>query len=235
MTCDLYNYAGDHVYGQTEEEMQLADSRSDELTGSKLGGNIWARLMGGNDSVNLYSGMNNFVNCNAGYDFIHLRSYLSTTNTDGNILGGRDDDYILIEYGATWGYGEGNIINGNKGNDEIINHGKCPQLRGGADNDRIENRGGDCNVWGDDGADTFVPWARTMQRVDSAGVITGGDLGGLMEIMDFSASEGDTLDLTLLGGDYDKSHVDSNGDGLIDTALSAADGPICCIVYSTIL
>ena len=219
---DLRYIAEDYVIGDTYERMQAA-SGDDWVDGSLVGGSVWARLMGGNDVINLFTGLNNFVNGNAGNDVINLAAS-PDGYSDGNILGGRDNDWIIIHEGAVWGVDEGMIINGNKGDDLIENYGKCYQLRGGADNDRIINYGGTCFVWGDRGADTFVPWALN----------TNGDFGGFMEINDFNPYEGDTLDLSNLGT-YNKLHYDANSDGITDTAFSNVNGPLACLVYSNIL
>ena len=218
---DLRNEAEDWVVGDTYERMQLL-SGFDKLDGSLVGGSVWARLMDGYDIINLTSGLNNFVNGNAGNDIINL--FASPDGySDGNILGGRDMDFITIHPGATWGVGEGMIINGNRGDDELKNYGSCHKLRGGADNDLIINYGGSCDVWGDRGADKFVPWALN----------TNGEWGGIMRIMDFNPYE-DTLDVINLGT-YNKLHYDANGDGITDTAFSNVNGPLACLVYSNML
>ena len=218
---DLTGTAEDWVVGSTEEQMQ-ACSGDDTILGSTLGYSVWARCMGGNDFIQLQSGLNNFVNGNSGSDTINL--YASSDGyQDGNILGGADNDVITVASG-TWGVLEGNIINGNNGNDTMINYGNCKQLRGGKDNDRIINYGGDTDVWGDKGADTFVPYAVDVNN----------NWGGIMTIRDFNASEGDVIDLTAIGS-YRKLHYDSNEDGLIDTTFGHVNGPLACLVYSAVL
>ena len=219
---DLRNIASDYVVGGTAEQMQAA-AGDDWIEGSLLDGSIWARCMGGNDTVRLSSGLNNFVNGNNGNDDIHLLAS-PTGYSDGNVLGGADNDVITIHQGATWGVGAGKIINGNRGNDVLHNYGNCYQLRGGSENDTIINYGGSANVWGDRGADTFVPYALDLN----------GNWGSHMTIMDFNPNEGDRLDLSKLGA-YDKLNYDSNGDGLIDTAYSNVNGPLACLVYSVAL
>ena len=196
--------------------MQAA-SGDDYIYGSEFGASLWARCMGGNDRVSIYSGMNNFVNGNMGNDKIKL--YASTRGAygqDGNILGGRDHDTIDI-YGGEWGLGQGMIINGNQGDDVLVNwtSATCHQLHGGAGNDRITNYG-NSNVWGDLGADVFIP------------AVT-----GLMVVQDFVVGE-DTVLPDHRGIGYTINYSDVNNDGVTDTCFESPLSRFCVLLGVTL-
>ena len=122
-------------------EMNLL-AGDDVLLGSQDGGSVKARMMGGNDFVEIWSGNENFANGNQGNDEIVLNG------GRGQYLGGKDDDRIEV-YGAE----AGTQVNGNNGRDFITGYVDDVTYRGGADNDILAVSAG--TVWGDKGADTF--------------------------------------------------------------------------------
>jgi hypothetical protein len=122
-------------------EMNLL-AGNDVLLGSQDGGSVKARMMGGNDFVEIWSGNENFVNGNQGNDEIVLNG------GRGRYLGGSDYDRIEV-YGAE----AGTQVNGNNGRDFITGYVDGVIYRGGADNDILAVSTG--TIWGDNGADTF--------------------------------------------------------------------------------
>ena len=90
-----------------------------------------ARLLGGNDQVALYSGDKNWVNTNWDDDMLFLKG------GSGIARGGLGHDATQL-IGGNW-----TVVNGNQGNDEIVNKGKMAgTLRGGVGNDILINFAG---------------------------------------------------------------------------------------------
>ena len=138
------------------------------------------KMMGGNDSVEIIGGNNNFVNGNRGKDNFKVRGgdnsiYLGGADIDTfEIFAGVDnyfngqkgedrfvirdglvkvlggDDIDLIE---VLGAADGSQVNGNKGEDTIIGSVAGVTYHGGADADLMIVSQGD--VYGDKGVDTF--------------------------------------------------------------------------------
>lgn len=171
-TIDEYASASDaRDFAENIEKRILA--RDNVLIGSKDGGRVVAKMKGGDDYAELHSGVNNFLNGNAGSDDIII--YGGT----GRVLGGSSGDNIEIRGGK---YG---AINGNKGDDYIVNYADLQvNVRGGADNDTIVSASGSMNAFGDKGADTFIPMS-----------------GAFMVVKDFQPGL-DSLDLSNLEEDY---------------------------------
>lgn len=148
-------------------------SQDNVFIGSKDGGSVIARLLGGNDYAEIHSGNNNFLNGNSGFDDIVI------FGGAGRVLGGSEDDYIEINGGQF------EKINGNRGNDYIVNYADFQvNVRGGSENDTIVSAAGSMNAYGDLGADTFVPLS-----------------GGFMIVKDYIPGF-DSVDLSYLQPDY---------------------------------
>ena len=171
-TLDEYATASNpRVFAENIEIRWL--SQDNIFIGSKDGGNIKARLLGGNDYAELHSGNNNFLNGNSGFDDIVIYG------GSGRVLGGSEGDTISI-YG-----GQFESINGNRGNDYIVNHADLQiNVRGGSENDTIISAAGSMNAYGDLGADTFIPLS-----------------GAFMIVKDYTPGL-DRIDLSNLQPDY---------------------------------
>jgi len=172
------------------------------------------------------------VNTNAGNDTINLYGQTLLGVGASNVLGGIGDDRINLHSGTWFG-----PINGNQGNDHIINYGAIvSELRGGIGNDIIECVTNNSNsVYGDAGSDTFV------LRYDPTLMIN--DLtqnsNDYMIIMDFNPAEGDLIDLSDLESPALAGTVPMNAwtrkydhlnDGVVDTAIGIGD-EIACILF----
>lgn len=171
-TLDEYaSAANPEAFGEAMETRIL--SQDNIFIGSKDGGSVRARLLGGNDYAELHSGNNNFLNGNSGFDDIVI------FGGSGRVLGGSEDDRIEINGGQF------ESINGNRGNDYIVNFADLQiNVRGGSENDTIVSAGGSMNAYGDLGADTFVPLS-----------------GAVMIVKDYTPGL-DRIDLSYLEPDY---------------------------------
>ncbi len=112
--------------------------------------NINLAMLGGNDTLEVIGGINNFANGNKGDDHIILRGGL------GKYLGGRGNDRLEVVDSLT-----GCWVNGNQGNDFVSGSVDGVTYRGGIGDDTLAVSAG--TVWGDKGADTF-------QAITGAGV-----------------------------------------------------------------
>lgn len=158
-------------YVSSIEQGMLSENNS--FIGSKQGGSVIIRLLGGEDYAELHGGADNFLNTNSGADDIVVYG------GGGRVLGGSENDNITI-------YG-GNMfrVNGNRGEDYIVNWADLQiDVRGGSEDDTIVSAGGSMNAYGDLGADTFKPLS-----------------GGFMVVKDYQAGI-DKVDLSGLGANY---------------------------------
>ena len=179
---------------------------NDTIIGSKKGYSLLAWMHDGNDYLELHSGFNNIVNTNMGDDTINLYSSLSEAQPGGQVSAGKGRDTINI-YGGWFDEEQGEFVNGNNDSDVISNWGEYVGLvRGGKDNDLIINYKGMMDVYGDKGADTFVPYYDHSWEQST-----------WMEIKDFQIGY-DILDTSRLGSGVTQS---IDGDGL----NIFADGP----------
>ena len=162
---------------QTNDGFRQFTDADDSLTGQA---DIKLRMLGGDDSVEIIDGNENYVNGNEGKDRFKVLGgaksvYLGGRDADTfEVLAGIDnyfngqagDDKFVIRDGRLQALGgddndlievigakEGSEINGNKGKDTIAGSAGIT-YRGGADDDLIQVSQGD--VWGDKDADTFV-------------------------------------------------------------------------------
>lgn len=176
-TIDLSTYgANDYSVGFTDDFASLY-AGDDYLYGRKDGYSITARLMAGNDWVEVYSGTSNDINTNMGSD------YMVAYGGNGMLRAGKDADEIVIVDGDYI------HINGNNGSDTITNYSKfAGTIFGGKDDDLLINAGGGGYFYGNLGNDTFRPYA-----IDSDGFET-----ELMIIKDFELGA-DYLDTSYLG------------------------------------
>lgn len=141
MSIDELRALEGNVEAARQWEVDLL-SGDDVLSGSIDGGSVKARMMSGNDFVEIFSGNENFVNGNQGNDQIVLYG------GKGLYLGGSDDDKIEVD-----GAEAGTQVNGNSGRDFITGNVDGVTYRGGADNDILAVNAG--IIWGDKGSDTF--------------------------------------------------------------------------------
>ena len=115
--------------------------------------------------------------------------------------------------------GQWQPVNGNNGDDIITNYSSfAGTVRGGKDNDFIENVGGGY-FYGDLGSDIFKPWAFDNY---------GNPIDGMMFIMDFQPGI-DSLDLSGAGV---VNFVYSEGDTLIGSAYT---GNVIAVVENVIV
>lgn len=106
-------------------------SGDDFLSGSQDGGSIKARMLGGNDFVELFGGDDSDVNGNLGADTFQL------FGGGGRIYGGKDNDTIDLYDGFY------EFVNGNNGNDLLTNYSEFGNnIRGGKDDDLLVNVNG---------------------------------------------------------------------------------------------
>jgi|14BtaG_2_1085337.scaffolds.fasta_scaffold01462_7 hypothetical protein len=149
-------------------------SGDDVLRGSPDGGSVKARMLGGNDFVELFGGDDNDVNGNLGADTFEL------FGGGGRIRGGSEGDTINLYDGFYY------VVNGNKGEDILTNYAEFGNnIRGGSDGDLLINRNGLGVFYGDSGSDTFLPF-------DS------GDSYTYMVVKDFEVGI-DQIDLSAVG------------------------------------
>lgn len=184
---DLGTYdASDWSVGFTDDFASLY-AGDDYLYGRKDGYSVTARLMDGNDRVEIYSGSSNDVNTNMGFD------YIIAYGGNGMLRAGKDADEIIIAGG------EYNHINGNNGSDVITNYSKfAGTIYGGKDDDILINAGGGGYFYGNLGNDTFRPYA-----IDPDGLET-----ELMIINDFVLGS-DYLDTSYLGS-WEVNYIDNS-------------------------
>ena len=179
-------------------EMNLL-SGNDILLGSQDGGSVKARMMGGNDFVEIWSGNENFANGNQGNDEIVLNG------GRGRYLGGSDNDSIEV-YGAE----AGTQVNGNNGRDFITGYVDGVIYRGGADDDILAVSAG--TIWGDKGSDTFQAIAgegvAIVQDYTAGEDLIKGIAGGSFTLTEQGLSYGVGGDqMLLLAGITDASQV----------------------------
>lgn len=199
--------AGSSEQATREWEASLLTG-DDTLIGSLDGGSVSARLMGGDDFLELHSGLLNDVNTNWGNDRIRL------FGGGGTVRAGKDDDVIDV-VGGQWQH-----VNGNNSNDIITNYSEfAGTIRGGKGNDTLINADGGGYFYGDLGADTFRPYA-----INSSGQI----ISGVMFVRDFQVGV-DSLDLSALGA---HNIVYSEGNTLIGSAVT---GKLVCSLEGVIL
>ena len=162
--------------------VQLADS-NDLLMGQS---DINLIMMGGDDTLEVIGGTDNYANGNVGEDRIIVRG------GQGQYLGGKSNDVIEV-YGAN----VGSSINGNSGADYLTGFVSGVTYRGGKDDDILAVSQGD--VWGDKGRDTFI-----ATKGDGFAVIQDYISGvDLVEIkgQGFWSNVGDSLLFTDISGD----------------------------------
>ena len=146
----------------------------------------------GNDSI--VGGINfDDINGNAGSDTIHGGA------GDDWVVGGKDNDLLFGDDGADIVYGNlgDDTLDGGAGNDLIRGGQGDDSLAGGAGNDWISGDRGNDTMSGGPGADTFHSF--------------GG--AGIDRVLDFSAAEGDRVQLDL-GTTYTVTQV--GADTVID-------------------
>ncbi len=137
-------------------------------------------LFGGNDYVEVHSGLLNRIQTSWGADTIN------TYGGGGAIRGGNDNDTINIVGGQF------EVCNGGPANDILTNWSSfAGNVAGGYGDDTLINKGGGGYFYGGPGSDVFQPWFYTPE----------GELGGMMFIMDYTPGV-DSLDLSKMGN-YD--------------------------------
>ena len=153
----------------------------DTLLGSTQGGSVIARLLGGNDTVEIYGGISNDINTNWGSDTINL------FGGNGRIRAGANGHQIRISGGQF------DVVNGNNGEDTITNWSAfAGTVRGGADNDLIiAAPGSGMNAYGDLGSDIFKPY-----------------IGSRTTVLDYQPGI-DRVDLSELGNAYNIIQISS--------------------------
>ena len=166
------------AYGESTEKASQFEidllAGDDFLSGSQDGGSVKARMLGGNDFVELFGGDDNDVNGNLGADTFEL------FGGGGRIRGGSEGDTINLYDGFYY------VVNGNKGEDVLTNYAEFGNnIRGGSDSDLLMNRNGLGVFYGDSGFDTFLPF-------DS------GDSSTYMVVKDFEVGI-DQIDLSAVG------------------------------------
>lgn len=165
--------SGENIETAMQFEIDLL-ADDDFLRGSPDGGSVKARMLGGNDFVELFGGDDNDVNGNLGADTFEL------FGGGGRIRGGSESDTINLYDGFYY------VVNGNKGEDILTNYAEFGNnIRGGSDSDLLINRNGLGVFYGDLGSDTFRP-------LDS------GDSSTYMVIKDFEVGI-DQIDLSAVG------------------------------------
>jgi hypothetical protein len=169
---ELFATGGDkEALNQLEAKLLSGD---DVLRGSVDGGSVKARMLGGNDFVEIFGGNDNDVNGNLGADTFEL------FGGGGRIRGGSEGDTINLYDGFYY------VVNGNKGEDILTNYAEFGNnIRGGSDGDLLINRNGLGVFYGDSGSDTFLPF-------DS------GDSSTYMVVKDFEVGI-DQIDLSAVG------------------------------------
>lgn len=165
--------SGESIENARQFEIDLL-SGDDFLRGSQDGGSVKARMLGGNDFVEIFGGNDNDVNGNLGADTFEL------FGGGGRIRGGSEGDTINLYDGFYY------VVNGNKGKDILTNYAEFgDNIRGGSDGDLLINRNGLGVFYGDSGSDTFLPF-------DS------GDSYTYMVVKDFEVGI-DQIDLSAVG------------------------------------
>ena len=168
----------DPVYAETF-------SGNDHIIGSKQGKSLVAWMHGGNDYLELHSGIDNWVNTNMGDDTIHIYSSYTETQPGGRVSAGKGRDTIKIA-GGWFDGSQGEFVNGNNDEDIIMNWSPLAgTVRGGKDNDLIINYKGNMDAYGDKGADTFKPYYDHSWAQDSWMIIKDFQVG--YDILDTSA------------------------------------------------
>ena len=148
----------------------------DSVNGSRNGGSMQGALFGGNDYVELNSGLLNKLQTSWGSDTIN------TYGGGGQIRGGNDNDTINIVGGQF------DIVKGGPADDILSNW--CVfagTVAGGRGNDTLINYKGGGYFFGGPGRDTFKPYSYYQE--------------GCMFIEDFTPGE-DVLDVSGLASDY---------------------------------
>ena len=162
----LNSYLGVTEYGNSgifrkisPENFALMSDRysgDDTYLGSRNNASVEASFHGGNDLVELHSGIYNYINTNMGDDTINLYQDAGY-DTGGWIFAGKGNDTVNIVggwYGGSFGW-----VNGNNGSDKITNWAPISStVRGGKDDDFLINAMGNMNAYGDKGRDTFTPY-----------------------------------------------------------------------------
>jgi Ca2+-binding RTX toxin-like protein len=217
----------------------------DILSETLFGGDGDDALFGGNGADNLRGrGGDNFVQGNQGDDMI-----VTDTGAD-TVLGGKGDDIILTGVGVA--FDQGDVANGNLGNDSIAGGGGADLLLGGQGNDVIGGLGGldtlngnlgDDRITasgplafllGEDGADTLEARGfdsflaggagADLFRVDPAGL--DGAFRGRVSVLDWSAE--DRLSLAGVRADHGYAEAIADPEAALATAnvlLAAAARP----------
>jgi serralysin len=141
---------------------------------SDTAGSTYLRGEDGNDSVSGGSGFDD-INGNAGNDTAHGNA------GDDWVVGGKDQDVLYGDAGN-------DIVYGNLGNDTLSGGDGADWIRGGQGDDSISGGAGNDLIYGDRGNDTISggAGADTFRSFSGAGVD---------RILDFSAAEGDHVQL----------------------------------------
>ena len=156
------------------------------------------------------------------------------------MYGGSGDDRLSGGSGNDRLYGEGgdDEMYGGSGDDRLFGDNRLDagddQIYGGPGDDYLNGGQGDDLLSGGPGADELTggPGADFFRFVPGHSTTGGGDV-----ILDYSASEGDFLDLSAFNIDSDQdglsatSGVDADGDGYFDdTRITLPDGGIINLI-----
>ncbi len=211
----------DHIYfttGTADAGLNLQTSKF-TLTNIDAGG--------GDDYVDMGSGgfaeTRDTISGGAGSDTIHA------AGGDDIVHGGTEDDFIYGESGNDTLYGDDgkDYIEGGSGDDIVSGGAGDDYIRGGPGTDTIHGNQGDDKIsggtgsdflFGDEGADIFLIGNLDLVSVDIKGQPKP---PAIDTIMDFSADEGDTIDVQ-----YPNTwSIDTNVDNSVDTHLIDSNSP----------
>ena len=161
----------DILYGDLGDDLVLGGAGADTL----YGGDGNDRLEGGDDSDTLFGGEGNDLLFGGGGVAVDI------------IYGGEGSDTAYAGAGDDFIYGDagGDTLYGELGNDRLEGGAGNDTLYGGDGNDTLYGGLGDDTLVGGTGADTFL-------------YVEPGDSLASDTILDFSAAQGDKIDLTLI-------------------------------------
>lgn len=200
----------DTIYGGNSHDRIYGNAGSDYLFGDDGNDNIF----GGGENDTIYGGR--------GHDLIdggNGDDNLYGEDGDDILHGGLGSDYLYGGYGndQLYGGGDRDSIYGGAGADLIDGGSSNDVIYGGRDNDTIYGSAGSDTLYGEDGDDMLYGGVNNDQIFGGSGndfiwggagndTLTGGsgadifyytDPGSIMRILDFNASDGDKIDLSV--------------------------------------
>jgi Ca2+-binding RTX toxin-like protein len=196
---------GDGARGLAGNDTLIGNSGSDTLNGNAdddlLFADSFTQTAGGNDSLFGGQGNDTLVGARFGFSADSLGGnrgkdlLIASTNGGNTLFGGQGNDTI---YGSL---SNGNIMNGDLGNDLAIAGRGNDRMLGGDGNDTLIGGKGNNEMFGEDGDDRFQFFTAVLGDITA---FTGeeqilrdrGGFGGSDTIYDFST--GDTIDISEL-------------------------------------